>query len=138
MTDYKAVSVFDQEALFTNRPQAGILVGDGETAHWVVIDPTDGVASQYPLNEVVILGDWTGMSNYILHGSQRVTWEAYSKHQAGQILRQHNLVDRLAAMGIDRFEKETYVSRQSPFKTDLRLTFNELDSLLPKLADQLS
>jgi hypothetical protein len=126
------VAIKDQEAIWSSRP----MKGEKRPNFWAVEDPVTGIWDPYEDWEITVLGYWIGPSVYLL-GEKTASWQAYAKHQAGQVLRQHDLVDKLIEVGITRFEKLDYVSRQSPYKTDLRLNYDELDSLLPHLEDHL-
>lgn len=62
----------------------------------------------------------------------KMTWQGVAAHAYGQVLRQRELVARLAKLGIHR-EPEPYVISDDTapaVKRDLRLSFDELDFLL--------
>lgn len=109
-------------------------------AHWapgtnqqamVLEDPDGGVAS-VPPGDLVLHGKWEDKAN---HGDTEMTWGQLAAHHYGEVLRQRELVDRLAKVGIVR-EPEPYNNHQEPIvsaaRRTLHLNYDELDILLTR------
>lgn len=132
--DYRAVAVKDQEHPYSARPMRAHLDGN----EWVVRDPVIGYTYRYPIDDIFELGGWNDKSKWILTSSgEPCTWAAYAAHQAGEVLRQNELVEKLILKGITRFEKEPYVVQDGLYKYQLILNYDELDALLSADEDAL-
>lgn len=98
---------------------------------WEVFDPDGGSITGVRRFELVVLGPWQGQ---VMREGKYWTWAQYAQHLYGEVLRQRELVDRLAKLGIMR-EHELYRYQElSPpvVKCSLHLNFDELDLLLSR------
>lgn len=98
---------------------------------WEVFDPDGGSITGVHRAELVVLGPWQGQ---VMCEGKYWTWAQYAQHLYGEVLRQRELVDRLAKLGIMREHEPYRYQELSPpvVKCSLHLNFDELDLLLGK------
>ena len=116
--------------------RAEVVVGESGAHLLRVFNPDAGLAnvegwatySAYRAGRFKLLGRWDERAD----GDLEMTWQGLAKHAYGEVLRQRDLVQRLAKLGIVR-EPEPYVLGQdAPNAIDrsVLLNYDELDLLL--------
>jgi hypothetical protein len=126
----------DYAVAFRSTPQrpllATVLIGDDGSRQLCVHHPDPEIMvislwTEADFAVVRLLGRWDDPS-----GVLDMTWQGLAKHAYGEVLRQRDLVARLARVGIVRSPEPYVLDEDSPnaVRRSMILNFDELDQLL--------